>query len=77
MLTRSGAWHVMECQGNAVWDERQGAQLVVLILRDIEARVRSDVELQLAAGMQASSEGSPLPRDVTEESTPAAVRDAP
>jgi PAS domain S-box-containing protein len=49
MVAASGACPVMECQGNTVWDDTQGAQMVVLILRDIEARVRTDVELQLAA----------------------------
>ena len=60
MLTRSGAWRVMECQGNAVWDERQGAQMVVLVLRDIEARVRADIEQQLATAAPDSSAGSSL-----------------
>jgi PAS domain-containing protein len=48
MTTRAGTWMVMECQGNAVWDDRQNMQMVVVILRDVETRVRNDVERQLA-----------------------------
>jgi len=42
MLSRSGVWHAMECQGNAVGTSGEGAQMVVLILRDIAARVHSE-----------------------------------
>ena len=48
MLTASGACPVMECQRNTVWDDSRNVQMVVLILRDVEARVRTDVEQQLA-----------------------------
>jgi hypothetical protein len=49
MLAASGSRPVMECQGNTVWDDNQNVQMVVLILRDIEAWVRTDVELQRAS----------------------------
>jgi PAS domain S-box-containing protein len=49
MLTASGAYPVMECQRNTVWDGARKVQMVVLILRDVEARVRNDVELQLVS----------------------------
>jgi PAS domain S-box-containing protein len=48
MGTRGNAWQVMECQGNAVWDDREKARLAVVILRDVDARVRIDIERQLA-----------------------------
>ena len=48
MLAASGACPVMECQGNTVWDDTRNVQMVVLILRDVEARVRTDVERQLS-----------------------------
>ena len=54
MLGASGACPVMECQGNTVWDDTQNVQMVVLILRDVEARVRTDVELQLSSGSPAA-----------------------
>jgi len=63
ILTRQGSWRAMECQGNAVWDERRNLQLLVLVLRDIEARVRSDIEQQLASGAQASAAGPALSED--------------
>lgn len=47
MMSVAEARRVFECQGNAVRDEAQQVQMVVLILRDIEARVRTDVERQL------------------------------
>ena len=54
LLTASGASPVMECQGNTVWDDTRNVQMVVLILRDVEARVRTDVERQLASVSQAA-----------------------
>jgi PAS domain S-box-containing protein len=65
MRTRNGAWRAMECRGNTVWDERGYLQMLVLILRDIEARVRSDVEQQLASEAQTSSGGPPRSGDRT------------
>lgn len=58
MLTAGGASPVMECQGNTVWDETQNVQMVVLILRDVEERVRTDVELQLSSRSPAAPSAS-------------------
>lgn len=55
MLAASGACPVMECQGNAVWDDTQNVQMIVLILQDIGARVRTDVERQLSSGSPAAT----------------------
>jgi PAS domain-containing protein len=49
MLAASGACPVMECQGNAVWDDAQNVQMTVLILQDVDARVRTDIERQLVS----------------------------
>lgn len=66
MLAASGACPVMECQGNAVWDDTQNVQMIVLMLQDVDARVRTDVELQLSPGSpaapgstQSAGEGAP------------------
>lgn len=48
MAASDGTWMVMECQANAVWDDRNQVRMTVVILRDIEARVRTDIERQLA-----------------------------
>lgn len=53
MLSASGPLHIVECQGNTVWDDRQNVQIIVLVLRDVEARVRADVERQLSSVSQA------------------------
>lgn len=60
MLTSSRVYPVMECQGNAVWDDAQNVRMIVLILQDIGARMHSDVEMQL----------SPVPRAAPEPSGP-------
>lgn len=70
MLTASGACPVMECQRNTVWDDTQKVQMVVLILRDVEARVRTDVELQLSSG----SPVAPGSTESADESAPSAWR---
>lgn len=62
MSSSDGAWRIVECQGNTVWDDRQNVQMVVLILRDVEARVRTDVELQLTPG-SAAVPGSTISAD--------------
>ena len=61
LLTANGACPVMECQGNTVWDDTRNAQMVVLILRDVETRVRTDVERQLAFVSQAAQPESVRP----------------
>ena len=58
MLAASGACPVMECQGNAVWDDTRNVQMMVLILHDVDARVRTDVELQLSPGSPAAPGGT-------------------
>jgi PAS domain S-box-containing protein len=70
MLSSNGAWRIVECQGNTVWDDRQNVQMVVLILRDVEARVRTDVELQLSSG----SPSAPGSTESADESAPSAWR---
>ena len=68
MLAASRADPVMECQRNTVWDDTQNVQMVVLILRDVEERVRTDVERQLSSVSQVAQRG-PIP-----PSTPSALR---
>jgi hypothetical protein len=70
MLTASGACPVMECQRNTVWDDSRNVQMVVLILRDVEARVRTDVELQLSSG----SPAVPGSAESVDEGAPSAWR---
>lgn len=55
MISAADSWQVLECQGNAVRDEGERVQMVVLILRDVGARVRTDIERQLELPVQAAS----------------------
>ena len=49
MFPSNGDWSVIECQGNPVRDDHGTLTMLVLLSRDVTARMRADIDAQLAA----------------------------
>jgi PAS domain S-box-containing protein len=49
MLPLQGPSRIVECEGNPVVNHREGASMIILVMRDITARVRAEIDLRLAA----------------------------
>ncbi len=49
LVPLDGPSRVVECEGNPVLRQAEGAGLIVLVMHDVTARVRAEMDLQLAA----------------------------
>ncbi len=47
MFPTDGDWHILECQGNPVIDQDGHTLMIVLVARDVSARLHADVHSQL------------------------------
>jgi len=47
MFASNGNWHIVECRGNPVHDEKGETQMIVVVSRDITAHLRADIDAQL------------------------------
>ncbi|MBI2317755.1 MAG: PAS domain-containing protein [Betaproteobacteria bacterium] len=47
MFASNGTWQLLECRGNPVLDENGNTQMIVVVSRDVSARLRAEVDSQL------------------------------
>jgi len=56
MFPVNGRWHILECRGNPVIDEEGHTQMIVLVSRDVAARLQADIDYQLNRSQSAGPE---------------------